>query len=522
MSVPLVNEGQCIGSLTLESSKENAFTADDIRYVELVATTATVTIAHHPEWAATQAKKVETDVSDIVKAQKADVLKLIADLKLQSIFAAINRIFSEFADITLSKTPIVTFERTLAAVLPRMCQNIGAEFGFILKDMGHKVKFQIYELYAEFDVPINYDAAYTFNEEEWMAMGEGKGVYISTIQQFDRRRTSYLPLDDWGYDSEQKARTEIAIIRVGGHFNDAQYVLAFGNEKAPKDGVAKAALSFHKQKEIFDLVALRLYEIYNIALHAQTQVEYDEDRRQFIQDVMHQLNSSLGSIKADVENLVDGIVPAAEYPAAFDRLYSLASMFQGYTKTFMLAANDRSILNVYRSAFTVFQSDDLVRFIKEQSNYFKGKAIHVQIDGPKIIESSFADFPPLTIHKDLFELVMFNLFDNAIKYSFEYANAPIVVEGRLRDDYAEIMITNHGIPLTQEDSTNVFNRFERSQEAINYVGMGTGIGLYLCQLIVEHHKGEIVALPSEPSKIVDGADEVRFLIRLPIDYQEDG
>ena len=115
-------------------------------------------------------------------------------------------------------------------------------------------------------------------------------------------------------------------------------------------------------------------------------------------------------------------------------------------------------------------------------------------------------------------MVIFNLFDNAIKYSFEYANAPVIIEGSLSEEYAEIMITNHGIPLTEEDSTNVFNRFERSKAAVNYVGVGTGIGLYLCKVIIDHHKGEIVALPSKPSKIVEGADEVRFLIRLPVTY----
>ena len=521
LAVPLLTEGNCIGVIMLESDKPSAFTSDDVNYIELISSTAVASIIHHPDWVSeqkptSQTQEFERVVTDTPSNQKEYLRKLVVDLKRQGVSAHINRIFGEFSDIALSSKPILTFERTFAAVLPQICIEMGAEFGFILKDMGHRVQFQVYDLYSQFDVPIGFDDSYTFDEEDWDALGEGKGVYVGTISQFDYKRTSYLPFDDWIKSQKDKERTEIGIVRIGGHLDAvARYVLVLGRKKS-KATRLKNALSFGMQADTFNLIALRLHEIYNVSFHTEAQLQYDRDRQQFIQDVMHQLNSSLGSIKADVENLIDGIVTPKEYPQAFSRLYGLASMFQGYTKTFVLAANNRSILDVYRSAFSSLESKELVRFLERNAEYFIGKAVHVQIDGPQIYADTFADFPPISVHLELFELVIFNLFDNAIKYSYEYVNAPIIVEGRLDGDHVEIIITNHGIELTEADSETIFERFERSEAAINYVGVGTGIGLYLCQEIMTHHNGIIIAKPSHHSRVIDDAHEVTFIIRLPV------
>jgi signal transduction histidine kinase len=500
LAVPIRHAGETLGVIAIEATTANAFDDDAVRHVELIGTTTAVTIAHHPEWQVQKQPGGET-------TRKAYLRKLVVDLKIQSIFAAINRLFSEFTDLTASDTPLLTFERTLARLLAPICDELGAQFAFILKDMGHKVGFQVYDLYATFDVPPS-DEVYTFDDGEWQALGEGKGVLVTNILSFSRRSRSRLPFTAWYTTSDVQATTEIGIIRVGGNLNDARYLLVLGQE------TGSARVSFSMEEDTFDLIALRLYEIYNIALHMQAQVQYDRDRQQFIQDVMHQLNSSLGAIKADVENLVDGVIPETEFPEAFDRLYALASMFQGYTKTFVLAANNRSILEVYRSAFSPFSARDVLLLLEEHAAYFQGKALNAGIDGPYIDAESFAEFPPLLIHKDLFELVIFNLYDNAIKYSWENVQAPVRVTGKVDGVRAEIHITNHGILLPDDELETVFNRFKRSDAAINYVGVGTGIGLYLCREIMQHHKGEVFALPSQPSKVIDGAYQVTFVIRM--------
>ncbi|WP_312901287.1 HAMP domain-containing sensor histidine kinase [Chryseobacterium taichungense] len=85
----------------------------------------------------------------------------------------------------------------------------------------------------------------------------------------------------------------------------------------------------------------------------------------------------------------------------------------------------------------------------------------------------------------LFKNLLFNLLDNAMKYSesdvnvnIEYTKTKCVIE-----------VVDKGIGISKDDITRIFNPFFRSDNVHGYKGFG--IGLSLCKSIVEFHKGEI-------------------------------
>lgn len=84
--------------------------------------------------------------------------------------------------------------------------------------------------------------------------------------------------------------------------------------------------------------------------------------------------------------------------------------------------------------------------------------------------------------------VFVNLFENAIKYSPE--NSTIEIEMERLDSYTKISFIDHGIGIKEEEYAKVFQRFYRSKDVENEEG--SGIGLYLCRLILEKEKGNIV------------------------------
>lgn len=85
--------------------------------------------------------------------------------------------------------------------------------------------------------------------------------------------------------------------------------------------------------------------------------------------------------------------------------------------------------------------------------------------------------------------VFVNLLENAVKYTQKGGAVSISVHPY--EIYTEIRISDNGRGIRQEELTDIFKRFYRSPEVENLEG--SGIGLYLSNLILEKEKGYITA-----------------------------
>ena len=83
--------------------------------------------------------------------------------------------------------------------------------------------------------------------------------------------------------------------------------------------------------------------------------------------------------------------------------------------------------------------------------------------------------------------VFVNLLENAIKYTDKAG--PISIHVKTYELYTEIQFLDSGRGIHREELTDIFKRFYRSPEVENMEG--SGIGLYLSNLILEKEKGYI-------------------------------
>lgn len=116
---------------------------------------------------------------------------------------------------------------------------------------------------------------------------------------------------------------------------------------------------------------------------------------------------------------------------------------------------------------------------------------------------------PETIEADEDKLTMIfsNLLSNAIKYSPN--GGEVRVMAKREGDEVVVSVQDHGVGMTEEESTHLFRPYERlEREEIRNIP-GTGLGLYLVKHLVDLHKGTI-SVDSEPGK---GST---FTVRLPI------
>lgn len=88
--------------------------------------------------------------------------------------------------------------------------------------------------------------------------------------------------------------------------------------------------------------------------------------------------------------------------------------------------------------------------------------------------------------------VVFNLFDNAVKYSGE--NREIVVDVRTPDmDTVLLSVHDLGIGIPRSELKRIFNRFYRATNPLAGQVKGTGLGLFIVRSIARRHGGNVYA-----------------------------
>ena len=108
----------------------------------------------------------------------------------------------------------------------------------------------------------------------------------------------------------------------------------------------------------------------------------------------------------------------------------------------------------------------------------------------------FSSPPPddLTVMGNPEELrtAVFNLFDNAIKYSGERKD--IVVEVRTPNiDTISLSVRDHGIGISGPELKRIFNRFYRVQSPATGQVKGTGLGLFIVRAVARRYGGDAFA-----------------------------
>lgn len=99
---------------------------------------------------------------------------------------------------------------------------------------------------------------------------------------------------------------------------------------------------------------------------------------------------------------------------------------------------------------------------------------------------------------------LFNILDNAIKYSPEKSRVTISAEAY--EIYAAIKIRDQGTGIAEEEIPKIFGRFYRGEDV--HAEEGTGIGLYLSRQIIEAQNGYITVR----SKLGEGSEFQVYLL----------
>jgi signal transduction histidine kinase len=96
---------------------------------------------------------------------------------------------------------------------------------------------------------------------------------------------------------------------------------------------------------------------------------------------------------------------------------------------------------------------------------------------------------PLLADAEALELAVWNLLDNAVKYS--PPGTEVRIELSTVDGRARIAVRDQGLGISLEEQTRLFRKFERGERARSLGIKGTGIGLAMVDHIVRAHGGRV-------------------------------
>jgi two-component system, OmpR family, sensor histidine kinase KdpD len=132
--------------------------------------------------------------------------------------------------------------------------------------------------------------------------------------------------------------------------------------------------------------------------------------------------------------------------------------------------------------------------------------------GDRVVKTDITDdLPMVQLDFVLFEQVLFNLLDNAAKYS--PPRSTVSIRAERSDDAVALHIADEGTGIPAEDLERVFEKFYRLK-ASDRQRAGTGLGLAICRGFVEAQGGTITASNR------NGRRGTVFTITLPLERED--
>lgn len=224
--------------------------------------------------------------------------------------------------------------------------------------------------------------------------------------------------------------------------------------------------------------------------------------RDFVANAAHELRSPLAAIRASVEVGLNQSRTQEEYVHILTDVMEEIGRLAGLVNRLLILAEGDAGRLAPRD-----QTTRLDKVVRESVEMFEAVA---ELKGVRV---SITELAPALVRGDETNLrqVARNLLDNAIKYN----RSPGEVDVRLRVDAeqkcAVLIVKDTGIGIKREALPRVFERFYRVDKSRTRESeqVGYGLGLSICQAVVEAIKGEI-SIESEPGK---GST---FTVRFPL------
>jgi signal transduction histidine kinase len=230
------------------------------------------------------------------------------------------------------------------------------------------------------------------------------------------------------------------------------------------------------------VLGVTLFGSYVVTRDVRRELRMAEMRSQFVSSVSHELKTPLTAIRMFAETLSLGRSPDTE--ARQEYLDTIVQESERLTRLLNNVLDFSKIETgrmVYRPAPASLA--DIVRAAARMVQYplnQQGFRLNIEIED---------GIPEMRVDRDAIDQAILNLLSNAMKYSGTARDIDLSLQRHNGD--AVIRVTDHGVGITEQEQTKIFEKFYRVNSTENERITGTGLGLALAAHIVKAHGGRI-------------------------------
>jgi PAS domain S-box-containing protein len=215
-------------------------------------------------------------------------------------------------------------------------------------------------------------------------------------------------------------------------------------------------------------------------------IEYEElskMKSDLLATVSHELRTPLATIKGYSTMILDYFAKLTseetrDYLKSIDNSTDrLAKLVDNLLETSRLEAG---LLNLEKAPVGITQ---LIEKVAAEASIRDNQRHTFTARGKKL--------PRVNIDAKRIRQVLDNLIDNATKYS--PADTEITIAAEQTGEELLISVTDHGPGIPAGELRNIFDRMYRIEQRVYSGADGMGLGLYICQRLVEAHGGKIWA-----------------------------
>ncbi len=213
----------------------------------------------------------------------------------------------------------------------------------------------------------------------------------------------------------------------------------------------------------------------------------EEYQKTFIANVSHDFRSPLTSIKGYVEAMKDGTIPYEMQEKYLDIVIFETERLRKLTSSLLT-------LNSYdsRAVLLDISTFDINQVIKNTLASFEGtcgkKKISFVLTLDEKIKLVSADLGKI-------QQVLYNLIDNAVKFSHNNSSIRITVSERNGKVFISVKDTGIGIP--KDSIGKIWDRFYKTDLSRGKDKKGTGLGLSITKEIIQSHNENIDVISTE-------------------------
>jgi two-component system phosphate regulon sensor histidine kinase PhoR len=211
----------------------------------------------------------------------------------------------------------------------------------------------------------------------------------------------------------------------------------------------------------------------------------DQIRRDFVANVSHELRTPLSILRGYIETLLDNP------KVSRDELSRILGVMERHSNRLDLLAQDLLTLAQLESTNPNLQlgnvdlSELFGEVIRDWEKKLATKQLNVIVDVPP-------DLPPIHADRTQLQEALYNLLDNAMKYSREHGEIRLLA--RQRDQEIVLSVSDNGVGINKEDFPRIFERFYRADKARSQDSVpGTGLGLAIVKHVAQLHGGRVEA-----------------------------